>query len=93
VVCTSFSFTMLCKHIARAAGRLRNVANLVLIMGNRGKIDDLTKGSRDIITQVLKLIDEYDLYGSVAYPKAHSQVCMRTAETHSVAGSLMCNRS
>ena len=24
--------------------------------------------------QVLKMIDEYDLYGSVAYPKAHSQV-------------------
>jgi hypothetical protein len=24
--------------------------------------------------QVLKMIDEYDLYGSVAYPKAHNQV-------------------
>ena len=30
---------------------LRNVANLVLIMGNRQRIDDLTKGSQQIITQ------------------------------------------
>lgn len=29
--------------------------------------------------QVLKMIDEYDLYGSVAYPKAHSQVRQHTS--------------
>jgi hypothetical protein len=53
---------------------LRDIANLVLIMGNRSKIDSLAKGSKDVLTTVLKLIDEYDLYGSVAYPKAHTQV-------------------
>ena len=31
---------------------LRDVANLVLIMGNRSKIDNLTKGSQQVITQV-----------------------------------------
>jgi sucrose-phosphate synthase len=53
---------------------LRELANLVLIMGNRTSIDHLAKGSQQVISTVLKLIDEYDLYGSVSYPKAHSQV-------------------
>ena len=30
-------------------------------------------GSQKILTQVLKLIDSHDLYGSVAYPKKHQQ--------------------
>ena len=32
--------------------------------------------------QVLKLIDEYDLYGSVAYPKAHSQARSGALSVH-----------
>lgn len=63
--------------LVRAFGEnaeLRRIANLVLIMGNRQRIDGLAKGSQQVLTAVLKLIDEYDLYGSVAYPKAHSQV-------------------
>ena len=63
--------------LVRAFGEnstLREIANLVLVMGNRSKIDSLAKGSQQVLTTVLKLIDEYDLYGSVAYPKAHTQV-------------------
>ena len=30
-------------------------------------------GSAKVIQQVLKLVDGYDLYGSVAYPKRHTQ--------------------
>ena len=30
-------------------------------------------GSQKILNQVLKLIDQHDLYGSVAYPKKHQQ--------------------
>ena len=52
---------------------LRELANLVLIMGNRGNIDSMAGGSQKVLTQVLKLIDAYDLYGSVAYPKHHGQ--------------------
>ncbi len=33
----------------------------------------MAPGSAKVLTQVLKLIDVYDLYGSVAYPKHHTQ--------------------
>lgn len=52
---------------------LREIANLVLIMGNREVIDGMAPGSAKVMEAVLKLIDAYDLYGSVAYPKRHSQ--------------------
>lgn len=41
--------------------------------GNRDTIDSLPGGSQKVMTQVLKLIDAHDLYGSVAYPKHHTQ--------------------
>eukprot|EP00878_Enallax_costatus_P003956 GHUV01004177.1.p1 GENE.GHUV01004177.1~~GHUV01004177.1.p1 ORF type:complete len:1210 (+),score=383.57 GHUV01004177.1:125-3754(+) len=62
--------------LVRAYGKnktLREIANLVLIMGNREVIDGMAPGSAKVLEQVLKLIDSYDLYGSVAYPKRHSQ--------------------
>ncbi len=52
---------------------LRELANLVLIMGNRDTIDSMASGSQKILTQVLKLIDAHDLYGAVSYPKHHTQ--------------------
>lgn len=33
----------------------------------------MASGSQKILTQVLKLVDAHDLYGSVAYPKHHTQ--------------------
>jgi hypothetical protein len=36
-------------------------------------IDSMAPGSSKVLEQVLKLIDAYDLYGSVAYPKRHTQ--------------------
>ena len=33
----------------------------------------MAPGSQKILNQVLHLIDAYDLYGSVAYPKKHAQ--------------------
>ncbi len=51
---------------------LREHANLLIIAGNRDKIDDLDSGARRVWRNLLALIDEYDLYGSVAYPKHHS---------------------
>lgn len=44
-----------------------------LIMGNRDDIDDMSGGNAAVMTNVLKLIDKYDLYGQVAYPKHHKQ--------------------
>jgi len=52
---------------------LRELANLVLVLGNRARIDDLDPGAAEVMTDVLKLIDEYDLYGKVAYPKSHER--------------------
>lgn len=52
---------------------LRELSNLVLIMGNRDDIDSMAGGSQKVLVEVLKLIDLYDLHGSVAYPKHHDQ--------------------
>ncbi|KAJ8774147.1 hypothetical protein K2173_009578 [Erythroxylum novogranatense] len=52
---------------------LRELANLTLIMGNRDDIDEMSSGNASVLTTVLKLIDKYDLYGLVAYPKHHKQ--------------------
>lgn len=52
--------------------QLQELANLVMIMGTRGDLMDLPKQQRRIIYNVLDLIDHYDLYGKVAYPKSHS---------------------
>ena len=53
---------------------LREHANLILIMGTRDDFKQLPSGQRKVISGVLHLIDKYDLYGSVAYPKTH-QAC------------------
>jgi len=50
---------------------LQEAANLVVIAGNRDDIRTLEKGSRAVLTELLLLVDRYDLYGKVAYPKHH----------------------
>ena len=50
---------------------LREMANLVIVAGNRDDISELDKGAREVLTQLLILFDKYDLYGNVAYPKHH----------------------
>jgi sucrose-phosphate synthase len=60
--------------LVEAFGRnryLRKKANLLLVMGSREDIRDLPAGPRRVLTDILVLIDRYDLYGSVAYPKTH----------------------
>ncbi|CAK9137947.1 unnamed protein product [Ilex paraguariensis] len=52
---------------------LREIANLTLILGNRDDIEEMSNSSSIVLTTVLKLIDKYDLYGQVAYPKHHNQ--------------------
>ena len=42
-------------------------------MGNRDDIDDMSGGNAAVLTTILKLIDKFDLYGLVAYPKHHKQ--------------------
>ena len=51
--------------------QLQERANLVMVMGTRDDLRELPKSQQTIINNVLYLIDRYDLYGKVAYPKTH----------------------
>ncbi len=50
---------------------LRRLANLVLVMGKRDDSRTLPNHQKRVFTNILSLIDYYDLYGQVAYPKTH----------------------
>jgi sucrose-phosphate synthase len=50
---------------------LKQAANLLVIAGNREDIRDLEHGAQSVLTNILLLIDTYDLYGRVAFPKSH----------------------
>ena len=61
--------------LVRVYGRskqLQDLANLVMVMGTRDDLRRLPKGQRQVLSSVLHLIDRYDLYGKVAYPKKHA---------------------
>ncbi len=50
---------------------LRQRHNLVLVLGCREDSRQLEKQQREVFQQVFDLIDRFDLYGQVAYPKQH----------------------
>ena len=52
--------------------QLQEASNLIMIMGTRDDLRELPKGGQQVINNVLYLIDKYDLYGKVAYPKSHA---------------------
>lgn len=54
-----------------ASNRLRAMANLVVVAGNRQDITDLDDGARTVITDLLLQMDLYNLYGEMALPKQH----------------------
>ena len=51
--------------------KLQKLANLVVIAGNRDDISDMDAGAQEVLTSILLTIDQYDLYGKVAFPKHH----------------------
>ncbi len=51
--------------------QLQREANLVLVMGSRDDLRDMPPGQKAVLLNVLTLIDVYNLYGKVAYPKRH----------------------
>lgn len=59
-------------HTANPFGLLIKLFQ-VLILGNRDDIEEMPNSSSVVLMNVLKLIDQYDLYGQVAYPKHHKQ--------------------
>jgi len=52
--------------------RLQDLANLVIIAGNRDDIRELGEGSQEVLTELLLVADCHDLYGCFALPKHHS---------------------
>ncbi|MGR8941091.1 MAG: HAD-IIB family hydrolase [Gammaproteobacteria bacterium] len=52
--------------------QLQQLANLVIIAGNREDIRELNEGAQAVLTELLLVADRYDLYGRVALPKHHN---------------------
>ncbi len=50
---------------------LRKRANLVVIAGNRDDIVKMDEAARKVLTDILLMMDRYDLYGHMAIPKHH----------------------
>ena len=51
--------------------KLQELANLIIIAGNRDDIDDLENGAQEVFHELLVTIDRHDLYGKVTMPKHH----------------------
>ncbi len=52
--------------------RLQQLANLVIVAGNRNDIRELHEGAQSVLTELLLVMDCYELNGLVALPKHHS---------------------
>jgi sucrose-phosphate synthase len=50
---------------------LQQLANLLIVAGSRDDIRDMDTGARSVLTNILLLIDSYNLYGRIAIPKNH----------------------
>ncbi len=53
------------------SSRLQAAANLVIVAGNREDIREMDEGSRTVLTELLLVMDCYNLYGKVSLPKHH----------------------
>ncbi|MEE4350126.1 MAG: HAD-IIB family hydrolase [Pacificimonas sp.] len=58
-------------HAYGQSPALQEAANLVLVAGTRTRLDRLETECAGNLSELFALIDEYDLYGKVAYPKQH----------------------
>lgn len=50
---------------------LQAIANLAVFAGIRKDISEQEEGAREVLTQMLLLMDKYNLYGKMAIPKKH----------------------
>ncbi len=50
---------------------LQAIANLAIFAGIRKNITDMEENERNVLTEMLLLMDRYDLYGKLAIPKKH----------------------
>ena len=54
--------------------KLKRKTNLILILGCRENTLKLDSQQRDVFQKIFEMIDRYNLYGKVAYPKKHSPI-------------------
>lgn len=50
---------------------LQAIANLAIFAGIRSDISTMPAGEKDVLTEILLLMDKYNLYGKLAIPKKH----------------------
>ncbi|HEY6907340.1 MAG TPA: HAD-IIB family hydrolase, partial [Ignavibacteriaceae bacterium] len=50
---------------------LRSLSNLAIFAGVRQNIQDMPDNEREVLTEILLLMDKYNLYGRMAIPKKH----------------------
>ena len=50
---------------------LQAIANLAVFAGIREDIEEMNENEREVLTDILLLMDRYDLYGKLAIPKQH----------------------
>jgi len=55
------------------SAELQELANLVIVAGNRDDIREMDEGAQSVLTEILLLLDCYELYGRIALPKHHKQ--------------------
>jgi len=51
---------------------LQALANMAIVAGIRDDINSMEEGEQQVLTDMLLLMDRYDLYGKMAIPKHHS---------------------
>ncbi len=51
--------------------KLQSMANLAVFAGIRKDITKMEDNERNVLTEILLLMDKYDLYGKIAIPKKH----------------------
>lgn len=51
--------------------RLQAIANLAIFAGIRKDIHEMPPGEKEVLTEILLLMDKYNLYGKLAIPKKH----------------------
>ena len=52
--------------------KLKRKANLILVLGCRENTSKLDPQQKEVFQNIFEMIDKYNLYGKVAYPKKHS---------------------
>lgn len=50
---------------------LQAIANLAIYAGIRSNIQNMPSGEKEVLTEILLLMDRYNLYGKLAIPKKH----------------------